>query len=85
MANIDNIKFNDTNKLDETSYYVIKLFILLYSIFFFFWHGSNSQLKKKFFSSKKAWHEISMTQMEMIKKDSINKQHKIWLNKSVIT
>jgi len=26
-----------------------------------------------------------MTQMEMIKTDSINKQHKIWLNKSVIT
>lgn len=36
MTDIDNIKFNDTNKLDETSFYVIKLFILLYSIFFSF-------------------------------------------------
>jgi hypothetical protein len=35
MADIDNVKINDTNKLDETSYYVIKLFILLYSILFF--------------------------------------------------
>jgi len=35
MVDIDNVKINDTNKLDETSYYVIKLFILLYSILFF--------------------------------------------------
>ena len=39
MADIDNVKINDTNKLDETSYYVIKLFILLYSILFFLWDG----------------------------------------------